>query len=73
MKKDILQDISQILRGFKRAGLRRAIVVDLSNPNIGIPTVRVLVPGLETLEVTKKIMGKRAKEYLKKLLLLNSR
>jgi thioglycine synthase len=73
VKKDILQDIKHILRGLKRAGLRRAIVVDLTNPDIGIPTVRVIVPGLETFEVTKNIMGSRAKDYFRKLLLQNPR
>jgi thioglycine synthase len=67
VENDILQDINHILRGLKRAGLRRVIVVDLTNPNIGIPNVRAIVPGLETFEVTKTIMGKRAGEYFKKI------
>jgi thioglycine synthase len=67
MEKDVLQDINHILRGLKRAGLRRAIVVDLTNPDIGIPTIRAIVPGLETFEVTKTIMGRRAREYFKKI------
>jgi len=67
VEKDILLDINHILRGLRRAGLRRVIVVDLTNPDIGIPTVRTIVPGLETFEVTKTIMGKRAREYFKKI------
>ena len=43
--------------------LKRAIVVDLTNPDIGIPVVRALVPGLETFEVTESIMGRRAREH----------
>jgi ribosomal protein S12 methylthiotransferase accessory factor YcaO len=31
--------------------LKRAIIVDLTQFNIGIPVVRAIVPGLETLEV----------------------
>jgi ribosomal protein S12 methylthiotransferase accessory factor YcaO len=73
MEKDILQDINHILRGFKRAGLRRVIVVDLTNPDIGIPTIRAIVPGLETFEVTKTIMGRRAREYFKKIYFPSSR
>jgi ribosomal protein S12 methylthiotransferase accessory factor len=67
MNGDILDDINLILYGLKRAGLKRAIVIDLTNPNIGIPVVRVIVPGLESFEVTKSIMGKRAKEYFRRL------
>jgi ribosomal protein S12 methylthiotransferase accessory factor YcaO len=66
-KEDILDDITLILYGLKKAGLKRAIIVDLTNPNIGIPVVRAIVPGLETFEVTKSIMGIRAKECFRRL------
>jgi len=69
MNEDILDDINLILYSLKEAGLKRAIIVDLTNPNIGIPVVRAIVPGLETFEVTKSIMGRRAKEYFKRLYL----
>lgn len=69
MNKDILDDINLILYSLKKAGLKRTIIVDLTNPNIGIPVVRAIVPGLETFEVTKSIMGRRAKEYFKRLYL----
>lgn len=64
---DISDDIKLILRGLKKAGLKRAIIIDLTNPHIGIPVVRVIVPGLETFEVTNSVMGRRAKEYFKRL------
>ena len=67
MNEDILDDINLILCGLKKVGLKRAIIVDLTNPNIGIPVVRAIVPGLETFEVTKSIMGRRAKEYFRGL------
>jgi ribosomal protein S12 methylthiotransferase accessory factor YcaO len=67
MNEDILDDINLILCSLKKVGLKRAIIVDLTNPNIGIPVVRAIVPGLETFEVTKSIMGRRAKEYFKRL------
>lgn len=69
VKKDILEDIELILNNLKQAGVKRAIVVELTNPNIGIPVVRVIVPGLETFEVAKLyvsdqlFMGSRAKKY----------
>ena len=65
--KDILDDINLILYSLKKAGLKRAIIVDLTNPNIGIPVVRAIVPGLETFEVTTSVMGKRAKEHFRRL------
>jgi thioglycine synthase len=65
--KDILDDINLILYGLKKADLKRAIIVDLTNPNIGIPVVRAIVPGLETFEVTTSVMGKRAKEHFGRL------
>jgi thioglycine synthase len=67
VNKDILDDINLILYGLKKAGLKRAIIVDLTNPNIGMPVVRAIVPGLETFEVTTSIMGKRAKEHFGRL------
>jgi thioglycine synthase len=62
LNEDILDDINLILHSLKKAGLKRAIIVDLTNPYVGIPVIRAIVPGLETFEVTKSIMGKRAKE-----------
>lgn len=64
---DILRDIDLILKRLKEAGLKKVIIVDLTNPNIGIPVIRAIVPGLETFEVTSSVMGKRAKEYFRKL------
>lgn len=64
---DILDDINRILSSLKIARLKRAIFVNLTNPNIGIPVVRTIIPGLETFEITKSIMGTRAKEYFRKL------
>jgi ribosomal protein S12 methylthiotransferase accessory factor len=60
VNKDILEDINFILSRLKKAGLKRAIIVDLTNPIIGIPVVRAIIPGLETFEVTNSIIGERA-------------
>lgn len=67
VNEDILDDINLILYSLKIARLKRAIIVDLTNPNIGIPVVRAIIPGLETFEVTKSIMGRRAKEYFRRI------
>jgi len=41
------------------AGLREVIVVDLTRENVGIPAVRVLVPGLAVYALDKERTGNR--------------
>jgi thioglycine synthase len=71
---DLLDEIKFILDRLKKSGLKRAIIVNLTDPNVGIPVVRAVVPGLETLEVarlytnTELLMGKRAKTHFQSLL-----
>jgi thioglycine synthase len=65
INEDIVDDIDLILHCLNRARLKRAIIVDLTNPRLGIPVARAIVPGLETFEVTNSIMGSRAKEYFR--------
>jgi ribosomal protein S12 methylthiotransferase accessory factor len=73
IKKDMLDDISLILNRLRKAGLTRAIIVDLTIPDVGIPVVRAIVPGLETFEVAKLFMGselfigRRAKKIFLKI------
>ena len=73
VREDILDEIKQILNGLKNAGLKRAIIVNLTHPDVGIPVVRAIVPGLETFEIaklftrTELFMGKRAKSYFQKI------
>lgn len=62
---DILDDIKLILKNLKSVGIRMAAIVDLTNPDLGIPVVRAIVPGLETFKITKSIIGWRAKKYFK--------
>jgi thioglycine synthase len=71
---DIRDDIEFILTRLKKSGLKRAIIVDLTDPNIGIPVVRAIVPGLETFEIARLftsseiVMGRRAKDHFQNLL-----
>jgi YcaO-like protein with predicted kinase domain len=67
VNEDILDDINLLLTHIKKSGLKKAIIVDLTNPNIGIPVVRALVPGLENFDETKSVMGRRAKEHFRRL------
>jgi ribosomal protein S12 methylthiotransferase accessory factor len=60
---DILDDIKLILKNLKSVGIRMAAIVDLTIPDLGIPVVRAIVPGLETFKITKSIIGWRAKKY----------
>jgi ribosomal protein S12 methylthiotransferase accessory factor len=62
---DILDDINLIVEYLKEAGLKKAIIVDLTNPNIKIPVVRAIIPGLETFMISKSIMGWRARGFYK--------
>jgi ribosomal protein S12 methylthiotransferase accessory factor len=63
---DILDDINLILLRLKSVGLNQVIIVNLTNPDIGIPVVRAIVPGLETFKITKSVMGMRARACFKK-------
>jgi ribosomal protein S12 methylthiotransferase accessory factor len=62
---DILDDINLILSRLDTNGLNQVIVVDLTNPQIMIPVVRAIVPGLETFKITKAVIGKRGRESFK--------
>ena len=64
---DILDDVNLILNNLKRVGIRRAVIVDLTDPDLGVPVVRAVVPGLETFKITKSIIGWRARKYFKAL------
>jgi thioglycine synthase len=58
---DFLLDIRHMLAKLKEAGLDRAVVVNLTRPEIGIPVVRVIVPGLEMSAVDPERVGKRCR------------
>jgi len=60
---DILDDIHLLLRNLKNAGIERVVVVNLTDNEIKIPVVRVIVPSLETFKVTKGAIGERARRY----------
>jgi ribosomal protein S12 methylthiotransferase accessory factor len=58
---DFLEDITTIVASLRRKGLDRVIVVDLTRPEIGIPVVRVIVPGLEVYAIDKDRRGERCR------------
>lgn len=53
-------DISVLLESLSRTGIDSVVAVDLSKPDIGIPVVRVLIPGLEGPDDPKCQRGARA-------------
>ncbi|MCX7816677.1 MAG: YcaO-like family protein [Syntrophales bacterium] len=56
---DIKEDIETVLDGIKSAGFTKAIVVDLTSPEIGIPVVRVIIPGMEVFSFDRSRRGQR--------------
>jgi ribosomal protein S12 methylthiotransferase accessory factor len=64
---DFLQDIRYMLKKLEAAGLDRVIVVDLTREEIGLPVVRVIVPGLEISGVDPERVGKRCRDARKKI------
>jgi ribosomal protein S12 methylthiotransferase accessory factor len=58
-------DVAWALERLRAAGLYEAVVVDLSKPELGIPVVRVVVPGLEALhDLPGYALGARARAML---------
>jgi thioglycine synthase len=58
---DFLKDIQNIITALGKKGLDRVIVVDLTREEIGIPVVRVIVPGLEVFAMDPERRGERVK------------
>jgi ribosomal protein S12 methylthiotransferase accessory factor len=61
---DLAHDLDTVLANLAAAGIRQAAWVDLSQPDIGIPVARVIVPGLEgpwTLDTGEYMPGDRAR------------
>lgn len=63
---DILDDIKMTLKILKSRGLERVIVVNLEKEEVGVPTVRVIVPGLEVYGMDPTRVGERALSFLRK-------
>ena len=58
---DFLVDIKHMVERIKGAGLERVVVVDLTRIEIGMPVVRIIVPGLEMYAVDGDRIGRRCK------------
>lgn len=58
---DFARDIENVITALKEKGLDRVIVVDLTREEIGVPVVRVIVPGLELFAMDPERKGERVK------------
>ena len=63
---DFLDDINLMLKRLGEAGMERAIVVDLTRPEIDVPVVRVVVPGLEMSAMDPDRRGRRWRDEVKR-------
>ena len=66
-------DVATQLALLKKVGIEQVVTVDLTQPDIGIPVARIIIPGMEFSHkpgFTKRL-GQRAKAYLMKTQLLN--
>jgi YcaO-like protein with predicted kinase domain len=63
-------DIEVALERLRAVGCESAVVVDLTHPKLGIPVVKVIVPGLEGVVTNSKthVHGKRTKQALARAL-----
>jgi ribosomal protein S12 methylthiotransferase accessory factor len=59
------QDIATLLGALTRVGIDSVVVVDLTKAEIGIPVVRVVVPGLEGPSESERSRGQRALARMK--------
>jgi len=61
---DIYDDIQSMISKLRACGLDRVIAVNLTRSDVDIPTVRMIVPGMETFCFDKTRVGERAMKAL---------
>ena len=70
MHVDILEDIQHMMKALATRGLEQVIAVDLTKAEIGVPVVKVIVPGLADYWTSEsppqwEALGQRVMRYLK--------
>ncbi len=63
-KSDILDEIKLVISTLKDRGFDHVVVVDLTRKELGIPTVRVIVPGLEVYSLDVDRIGSRGRKIV---------
>lgn len=61
----VLDDIELVLSALMDAGFDSVIAVDFTRPELGVPTVRMVVPGLEVYTMDTERVGGRLNNALK--------
>jgi ribosomal protein S12 methylthiotransferase accessory factor len=61
---DLLADLNLMLHRLERVGIERVVVADLSRASLGLPVVRVRVPGLSCFAVNQRRVSSRDLRYL---------
>jgi len=59
---DFLKDIGAVVAALGEAGMTRVLVADLTREEIGVPVVRVVVPGLEVYAMDNERIGARCRD-----------
>jgi ribosomal protein S12 methylthiotransferase accessory factor len=60
--KDIYDDILFVLDRLRKEGFKKVIAVDLTRRELGVPVVRIIVPGLEVFAMDEDRVGQRLVE-----------
>ena len=60
---NLVDDVSSALERLGAVGIRQAVVVDLTKPELGLPVARVVIPGLESIDDSESgyVPGPRAR------------
>jgi ribosomal protein S12 methylthiotransferase accessory factor len=61
---DLLEDLRHLLSHLKAAGFTQVIAVNLTRPDLGIPVVRIRIPGMTSFAVNRKRVGWRCLRHL---------
>lgn len=61
---DLRDDLEFLLERLAAAGLRQVIVTDMTRRDLGVPVVRVRVPGLAAYSVNRRRVGWRCRRHL---------
>ncbi|HJJ92718.1 MAG TPA: YcaO-like family protein, partial [Methanocorpusculum sp.] len=56
---DFQTDILAIIDRLQAVGLDRILIANMTNPKLGVPVVRGIVPGLECFSIDNERRGKR--------------
>jgi ribosomal protein S12 methylthiotransferase accessory factor len=61
---DLLDDLRFLVDRLTQVGFERVVLTDLTRPDLGIPVVRVRVPGLSSFEVNRRRVDWRCLRHL---------